>query len=70
MACVVPKEGREATAEELRQHLGERFPSWWVPDEVEFLDAIPRTSTGKFDKKVLREQYDHVTLTEGESGAD
>ena len=65
MACVVLKDGREATAEELRQHLDERFPSWWVPDEVEFVDAIPRTSTGKFDKKVLREQYDHVTLSEG-----
>jgi fatty-acyl-CoA synthase len=68
MACVVLKDGREATTEELRQHLGERFPSWWVPDEVEFVGSIPRTSTGKFDKKVLRDQYDHLTLTEGETG--
>jgi fatty-acyl-CoA synthase len=67
MACVVLKEGRAATSEELRQHLGERFPSWWVPDEVEFVEAIPRTSTGKFDKKVLRDQYDHITLREGEA---
>ena len=37
-------------------------------DEVEFVESIPRTSTGKFDKKVLRDQYDHVTLTEGETG--
>jgi len=65
MACVVLKDGREATPEELRQHLGDRFPSWWVPDEVEFVESIPRTSTGKFDKKVLRDQYSHITLTEG-----
>ncbi|MEF8861722.1 MAG: long-chain fatty acid--CoA ligase [Haloarculaceae archaeon] len=67
MACVVLNDGHEATAEELRQHLGDRLPSWWVPDEVEFVEAIPRTSTGKFDKKVLRDQYDHVTLGEGEA---
>ena len=67
MACVVLRDGREATAEELRQHLGDRFPSWWVPDEVEFVESIPRTSTGKFDKKVLRDRYDHLTLTEGEA---
>jgi fatty-acyl-CoA synthase len=67
MACVVLKDGHEATPEELRQHLGDRFPSWWVPDEVEFVESIPRTSTGKFDKKVLREQYSHITLSEGET---
>ncbi|TMF50531.1 MAG: long-chain fatty acid--CoA ligase, partial [Chloroflexi bacterium] len=29
---------------------------WWLPDEVRFIDEIPKTSVGKFDKKVLREQ--------------
>ena len=29
---------------------------WWLPDEVRFVDEIPKTSVGKFDKKVIREQ--------------
>jgi fatty-acyl-CoA synthase len=57
MACVVLKDGEEATAEELEAHLAETFPDWWLPDEYQMLDAIPRTSTGKFDKMALREQY-------------
>ena len=64
MACVVLKEGHEATAADLEAHLGETFPSWWLPDEYEFLEAIPRTSTGKFDKMQLRDSFDDVTLTE------
>ena len=30
---------------------------WWLPDQWAFVDAIPRTSVGKFDKKVLRAEY-------------
>jgi fatty-acyl-CoA synthase len=62
MACVVLREGAETTSEALNDHLGERFPSWWLPDSYEFVDAIPRTSTGKFDKMRLRERYDDVRL--------
>ncbi|WP_368279801.1 long-chain fatty acid--CoA ligase [Halomarina oriensis] len=62
MACVVLREGHDATTEDLNDHLGERFPSWWLPDSYEFVEAIPRTSTGKFDKMTLRRQYDDVRL--------
>ena len=62
MACVVPNDGHDVTSEELNDHLGERFPSWWLPDTYEFREAIPRTSTGKFDKMTLREEYDDVHL--------
>ena len=62
MACVVLREGAEATADELEAHLAERFPSWWLPDRYEFVEAIPRTSTGKFDKKTLRERFGDVRL--------
>ncbi|WP_368410956.1 long-chain fatty acid--CoA ligase [Halomarina pelagica] len=65
LACVVLREGADASADDLREHLAERFPKWWLPDAIEFLDSIPRTSTGKFDKRTLREQYDDVVL-EGE----
>jgi len=62
MACIVLREGAEATAEELNEHLGERFPDWWLPDHYEFVESIPRTSTGKFDKMSLRERFDDVRL--------
>ncbi|MFT4921248.1 MAG: fatty-acyl-CoA synthase [Halobacteriales archaeon] len=62
MACVVLREGADATPAELEAHLAESFPDWWLPDEYEFLNQIPQTSTGKFDKKVLRERFDDVVL--------
>ncbi|HUR95104.1 MAG TPA: long-chain fatty acid--CoA ligase [Gemmatimonadales bacterium] len=54
LAAVVLREGREAAAAELVAWLGERFPKWWLPDDVVFVPAIPRTSTGKFLKSALR----------------
>ncbi|MFC7227089.1 long-chain fatty acid--CoA ligase [Salinirubellus salinus] len=66
MACVVLREGHEASVDDLREHLGERFPSWWLPDRYEFVESIPRTSTGKFDKLSLRESYADLTLGPGE----
>lgn len=62
MACVVLKEGAEVSADELEAHLADTFPSWWLPDEYQFLEAIPRTSTGKFDKMELRQEFADVTL--------
>ena len=56
LACVALRSGAEATAQELLESLRGRFPNWWIPDAVRFLDAVPRTSTGKFDKRSLREQ--------------
>jgi fatty-acyl-CoA synthase len=57
LACVVRKAGATVTAEELRAHLKGKFADWWLPDGFEFIDAIPRTSTGKFQKLKLREQF-------------
>jgi fatty-acyl-CoA synthase len=57
VACIVPKPGCNITLEEVREHLiKEGFPKWQLPDRVEIIDAVPRTSVGKFDKKVLRSQ--------------
>jgi fatty-acyl-CoA synthase len=56
LACVVRKEGSEVSAEELCGHLSERVAKWWIPDEFAFIDEVPKTSVGKFDKKVLRKQ--------------
>jgi fatty-acyl-CoA synthase len=54
LACVVLKEGAHATPEELLEFIAPQFAKWWLPDRIEFVDEIPKTSVGKFDKKVLR----------------
>jgi fatty-acyl-CoA synthase len=57
LACVVFKPDQQATLEDLREHLLSRFVKWQLPDRIEVLDAIPRTSTGKFWKVKLRERF-------------
>ena len=57
LACVVLKPGRSAAPDQLRAHLAEKFARWQLPDRFEYLDAIPRTSTGKFWKVKLRERF-------------
>jgi fatty-acyl-CoA synthase len=61
LACVVPREGAQLSADDVVGHLRERVAKWWLPDEIAFIDEVPKTSVGKFDKKVLRKR-----LAEGE----
>ena len=63
LACVVLAEGANATPVELREHLRERVPRWWLPEEFAFIAELPRTSVGKFDKKVLRAALADGALT-------
>jgi fatty-acyl-CoA synthase len=56
LACVVCREGASPSPEELRKHLEPQVAKWWLPDEFAFIEAVPKTSVGKFDKKVLRAQ--------------
>jgi len=55
-ACVVLRDGEAVGPDALLAPLAERFPKWWIPDRVVFVDAIPRTATGKFDKRALRDR--------------
>jgi fatty-acyl-CoA synthase len=57
LACVVFRAGKSASVDELRDHLAQHFARWQLPERFEVLDAIPRTSTGKFWKAKLRERY-------------
>ena len=57
LAAVVLKPGMQAGEQALRAHLAERFARWQVPDDWAFVEAIPRTSTGKFQKSKLRERF-------------
>jgi acyl-CoA synthetase (AMP-forming)/AMP-acid ligase II len=56
-ATVVLREGATATATELRDFLAGRVARWQVPERWAFIEAVPKTSVGKFDKKVIRSQY-------------
>jgi fatty-acyl-CoA synthase len=57
LATVVVKQGATVTVEELRDFLGTRGARWQLPERWAFIEAVPKTSVGKFDKKVLRTQY-------------
>jgi fatty-acyl-CoA synthase len=57
LACVVPEEGAELSADEIRGFLDGRVVKWWIPESIEFIDEVPKTSVGKFSKKTLREQF-------------
>ncbi len=57
LVAVVLKEGATADAEELREFLAGKFAKWQLPEHWAFIDEIPKTSVGKFDKKRLRARY-------------
>jgi len=59
-----PEAAGSLTGEAILDALRQRFPRWWVPDEVIFLKEIPKNSTGKFDKKALRSRL-HSQLAPG-----
>jgi fatty-acyl-CoA synthase len=64
LACVVPKPDykENITKDEIMQHLRGRFDKMYLPDDVIFIEAVPKTSVGKFDKKLLRAQYKEYKL--------
>jgi fatty-acyl-CoA synthase len=57
LATVVVREGAEVGADELRDFLAERVAHWQLPERWSFVDEVPKTSVGKFDKKVIRRRY-------------
>ncbi|HJQ71664.1 MAG TPA: long-chain fatty acid--CoA ligase [Blastocatellia bacterium] len=62
LACVVLREGAAADTESLRTFLSERVAKWWVPERWAFINEVPKTSVGKFDKKVLRAQREQGAI--------
>ncbi len=64
LACVVPKPDFKdsLTRDEIFEHLKPRFTKMYMPDDVVFIEAVPKTSVGKFDKKVLRVQFKDYKL--------
>lgn len=62
LACVVLHEGKQATKEELLASLEGQVAKWWIPDDVVFLQEIPKTSVGKFLKAKLRDDLHEYQL--------
>jgi fatty-acyl-CoA synthase len=58
VACVVLKDAYKGifSSEELLEFLAPQFAKWWLPDDILFMDEIPKTTVGKFLKRTLREQ--------------
>ena len=57
LAVVVAKEGASVNAHQLRNYLADKVVRWWLPERWTFVDEIPRTSVGKYDKKTIRARY-------------
>jgi fatty-acyl-CoA synthase len=62
LACVVVKPGESVTKEEILDYLSTRVAKWWLPDDIAFIDEVPKTSVGKFSKKTLRERFSDYKL--------
>jgi fatty-acyl-CoA synthase len=65
LACVVLKPGETATEQDILDHLRPLVAKWWLPDAVEFIDEVPKTSVGKFSKKDLRARFATYELHPG-----
>lgn len=63
MGCIVIREGASVTPAELATFLEGKVAKWWIPERWTFIAEVPKTSTLKFDKKVLRASYAAGNLT-------
>ena len=62
LVAVVLKEGQSVTPEELRDYLSDKVAKWQLPENWTFVDEVPKTSVGKFDKKRIRASYSEGKL--------
>ena len=52
----------QITKQEILDFLAPRVAKWWLPDDVVFIEAVPKTSVGKFNKRALRDQFKDYVL--------
>ena len=65
LACaMVPLAGNgdQVTKQEILDFLATRIAKWWLPDDVVFIEAVPKTSVGKFNKRALKERFKDYKL--------
>ena len=53
----IPRVSVAVSEAELTEYLAKQFAKWWLPEHYLFLDELPKTSVGKFDKKAMRAQH-------------
>lgn len=70
LAVVALADGAAVTSAELRQFLEGRVARWWIPERWTFLDAVPRTSVGKYDKRAVRRMYHQGEMKIESGGTD
>ena len=70
LACIAPFEQHrgDITKKEILDFLRGRVAKWWLPDDIVFIEAVPKTSVGKFNKRALREQFKDYVLPEAQAG--
>ena len=70
LACIAPLEQHRGniTKQEILDFLVGKIAKWWLPDDIVFLEAVPKTSVGKFNKRALREQFKNYKLPGAEAG--
>lgn len=66
LALVVLEPGHQVTLEQLHEHLSEAFAKWQLPDQVLFVESLPKTSVGKLNKKFIRAEYAGLYVQEGD----
>ncbi len=62
LLVIVASEGNKIKKEEILEYLKDKIASWWLPDDVVFVDEIPHTATGKIQKLELREKFKEYKL--------
>ncbi|GAA0253689.1 long-chain fatty acid--CoA ligase [Haladaptatus pallidirubidus] len=62
VACVERKQQSTLQEDAVLEFLEKAYPKWWLPDKVIFIEGVPKTATGKFDKKQLRDEYENTDL--------
>ena len=62
LACVVLEPGQQLTKQEVLDFIAPKLAKWQIPDDVVFIDEVPKTSVGKFSKKTLRDRYQDYVL--------
>jgi len=62
LLVIVLKKDQTATRDDILRFMQDKIASWWMPDEVIFVDEIPHTATGKIQKTVLRERFKNFVL--------
>ncbi len=69
LACVVVKPGESSRRKSVLECLADKVAKWWLPDDVVFIDEVPKTSVGKFSKKTLRDRFADTCSCRDPAGA-